>query len=206
MKTIRRIALAVLLALLFAAGVKAQDPPACKVKVRILAFKWEDSREFRHDVMSPDQTEWWIKEGQKKFPNVCIVTTSGEADYLIAWTATSETATHSYTVPKTETTVHSGTVNATSTTTGPLGSTDTYGTYRGTSTRTTYEKKEYEWTNSYVVAHVHKTVDVEVDGQKRKRIEKPPVFTAQHRGQWRWSLPDKDALKKAMEFIQKQLK
>jgi len=45
---------------------------------------------------------------------------------------------------------------------------------------------------------------IEVDG--KKDIDRLPLFTAQHKGQWRWSKPDKDAFVKAMEFIQKQLK
>jgi hypothetical protein len=51
-------------------------------------------------------------------------------------------------------------------------------------------------------AFVHKVI--EVDG--KKDIDRLPLFTAQHKGQWRWSKPDKDAFVKAMEFIQKQLK
>lgn len=154
------------------------------------------------DRLSPNQTEWWLKEGQKKFPGVCITTTPGEADYVIFWTATQETTNHSYTVPKTETTYHSGTVNSTSTSTGSLDSVNTSGTYNGTSTKTTYETRGYEWTNTYVNAFVHKTVTVE----GKKTIEKLPLSIAKHRGQWRWSKPDKDSLVKSLEFINKQIK
>ena len=76
------------------------------------------------------------------------------------------------------------------------------GTYHGTSTKTTYEEKKYEHTTLFIKAFVHNVI--EVDG--KKDIDRLPLFTAQHKGQWRWSKPDKDAFVKAMEFIQKQLK
>jgi hypothetical protein len=80
------------------------------------------------------------------------------------------------------------------------------GTYSGTSTKTTYETKQGEWPVTYVNAFVHKLVDVEVDGQRKKKPEGIPSFVAKHKGQWRWSKPDKDAFEKSLKFIQKQLK
>jgi hypothetical protein len=188
MKIIRRIALAIALALIFAAGVSAQD--TCKVKIRIVAFNWDDSSDFRKDVMSPNQTDWWLKDGQKKFPGVCITREDGAADYVIAWTYKGTSETYHYTVPTTTTTQHNGTVY------GPGG----IGGYSGTSTTTTHESKEGEWPVSYVNASVHK-----MRGTPGEKIP-PPIFLSKHKGQWRWSKPDKDAFVKSLEWINKQIK
>src|SRR5262249_16267272 len=158
------------------------------------------------DFMSPDQTEWWLKEGSKKFPGICITSTPNVSSYVIVWTAAEETTVSSYRVPKTETTRHQGTVNTNSTSRSTTSTDTVYssgsGTYHCTSTKTTYEEKKYEHTTLFIKAFVHKVI--EVDG--KKNIDRLPLFTAQHKGQWRWSKPDKDAFAKAMEFIQKQLK
>jgi len=128
------------------------------------------------------------------------------SSYVIVWTAAEETTVSSYRVPKTETTRHQGTVNTNSTSRSTTSTDTVYssgsGTYHGTSTKTTYEEKKYEHTTLFIKAFVHKVI--EVDG--KKNIDRLPLFTAQHKGQWRWSKPDKDAFAKAMEFIQKQLK
>jgi hypothetical protein len=200
MKMIRRVALAIATALIFAAGANAQDN--CKVKVLIAAFNWNNADDYRKDYMSPDQMDWWLKDGQKKFPGICITTEKNEADYLIAWTATQSADTYTYTVPKTETTEHRGTINTTSTSSGSTDSTHTSGTYRGTSTTTTNEEKKGEWPVVYVNAFVHRMTK---DGSDKPYV-KTPMFMAKHKGQWRWSKPDKDAFVKAMEFIKKQLK
>jgi hypothetical protein len=190
MKTVRRVILALALALIFVAGVNAQD--TCKVKVLIAAFNWNNADEYRKDFMSPNQTDWWLKEGQKKFPGVCITTEKNEADYLIAWTAMQDSETYYYTTPKTSTTQHSGTVY------GPGG----VGGYSGTSTTTTDERQKGEWQVVYVNAFVHRMTK---DGSDKPYV-KTPLFMTKHKGQWRWSKPDKDGFVKAMEFIQKQLK
>lgn len=198
MKTIRRVALALPLALIFVAGVSAQD--TCRVKIRIAAFKWDNANEIKKGFISPNQTEWWLKEGQKKFPGICITTTDGDADYVVAWTATESADTYTYTVPKTETTEHRGTINTTSTSTGSIGSTNTTGTYQGTSTTTTYENRRGEWPVTYVNAFVYK-----MSGTPGEKIP-PPSFITKHKGQWRWSKPDKDSFVKSLEFIHKQTK
>jgi hypothetical protein len=165
------------------------------VKVVVAAVNWDGSGEPRFGRMTPNQIEWWRNEGQKKFPKICLVSTRDEANYRIAWAATQSADTYTYRVPKTETTQHRGTINATSTSTGSMDSTSTSGTYRGTSTTTTYETREGEWPVTYVNAAVFKNGGEDI-----------PLFMAKHKGQWRWSKPDKDALKKSLEFIQKQLK
>jgi hypothetical protein len=152
--------------------------------------------------MSPNQTEWWLKEGQKKFPGICITTEKNEADYLIAWTATESADTYTYTVPKTETTEHRGTINTTSTSTGSIDSTNTTGIYRGTSTTTTYENRQGEWPVVYVNAFVHRMTK---DGSDKPYV-RTPLFVSKHKGQWRWSKPDKDGFVKSLEFINKQMK
>src|SRR5262245_45158730 len=82
MKTISRVTQAIIIALALTIGANAQD--TCKVKVRIASFNWDGSGEPRLDQMTPNQIEWWIKEGQKKFPKICITTENGAADYMIA--------------------------------------------------------------------------------------------------------------------------
>ncbi len=190
--TIRRIALAIAMALIFAAGVNAQD--TCRVKVVVAAVNWDNTGEPRFGVMTANQIEWWRSEGQKKYPNICLTSDKDEADYGIAWKATQSADTYTYTVPKTSTTEHRGTVNATSTSTGSLETVNTNGTYRGTSSTTTYETKQGEWPVTYVNAAVFKNGGEDI-----------PMFVAKHKGQWRWSKPDKDALEKSLKFIQKQL-
>jgi hypothetical protein len=134
------------------------------------------------------------------------------ADYLLAWAETSEAFTYTYTVPKTETTEHQGTVNTTTTSTGTLDTANTSGTFRGTSARTTYENKQGERSVWYVNAFVHRLIDkpVEIDVNGRKELgkaaEKLPAFISKHKGQWRWSKPDKDAFEKALKFVAGQAK
>lgn len=206
MNILRRITLAIALVLIFAAGVNAQD--TCKVKVRIMAFKWDNSKEVRYDILTAEQLDWWNKEGQKKFPKICITTEKGVADYLLAWTSTAETKTWTYTAPVTSTTQTNGTVNATSTQIGNGGGTVyTNGSYSGTSSTTTYEQRQSEWTYTYANAFVSRLgPPIEVDGEKMRKVDGLPIHVEKHRGQWRWSKPDKDAFEKAMEFINKQLK
>jgi len=204
MKSIRRIALAVALALIFVAGVNAQD--TCRVKVLIATFNWNNADEYRKDFMSPNQTDWWLKDGKKKFPGVCITTEKNEADYLIAWTATESADKYTYTVPHTETTQHQGTVNTNSSSRSTSSPETVYssgsGTYRGTSTTTTYERKDGEWPVVYVNAFVHRMTK---DGSDKPYV-KTPLFMTKHKGQWRWSKPDKDSFVRLLEFINKQLK
>jgi hypothetical protein len=183
MKTIRRVILAVAFALIFAAGVDAQD--SCRVKVVVAAVSWDGSGEPRFGVMSDNQIGWWRSEGQKKFPKICLVSTKDEADYGIAWKALQSADKYAYTVPNTSTTQHNGTV------VGPGG----VGTYSGTSTTTTDERREGEWPVTYVNAAVFKNGGDDI-----------PLFVSKHKGQWRWSKPDKDAFVKSLEFINKQLK
>jgi hypothetical protein len=181
MKTIRRVALAIVIALIFVAGVNAQD--SCKVKVLIAAFNWNNADDYRKDFMSLNQTDWWLKEGQKKFPGICITTEKNEADYLIAWTATESSDKYTYTVPKTETTEHRGTVN-TNSSSRSTSSPDTVhssgcGTYRGTSTTTTYERKEGEWPVVYVNAFVHRMTK---DGSDKPYVKTPLFIHDQAQG------------------------
>lgn len=179
--------------------------PVCRVRVRIVGFDWQNPSSHTLDKLSANQLDWWLKEGQKKFPGVCLTTTPGVADYIVRWSETSEDRTYTYTVPKRETTQHSGTVNATSTGTSSTGGSSTVyttGTYNGTSTTTTYEKKQEEYSIWYVVAGVHRMS--EVNGQKE--IVNLPVFITKHKGQWRWSKPDKDALAKSLKYIAGQVK
>jgi len=185
MKTVRRVILATALAPIFVAGVNAQD--TCRVKVLIAAFNWNNADEYRKDFMSPNQTDWWLKEGQNKFPGVCVTTEKNEADYLIAWTATESADKYIYTVPKTETT--------NSTVVGDIF-------LSGTSTKTTYETKQGVWPVVYVNAFVHRMTK---DGSDKPYV-KTPLFVSQYKGQWKWSKPNKDAFEKSLKFIQKQLK
>jgi hypothetical protein len=194
-QTIRRVTLAIAFAILFAAGVSAQDESkgACQVKVVVARVNWDGGGDPQFGRMSNDQIQWWWKDGQKKFPKICLVYNKDEADYAVAWKSLQGADKYSYRVPKTETTYHSGTVNGTATQIGS-NPTNTSGTYSGTSTTTTYEKREGEWPVVYVNAAVYHN-----DGPDM------PVFITKHKGQWRWSKPDKDAFQKALEWINKQI-
>lgn len=182
----------------------------CRVHVQIINYNWETPSSSTPDRLSANQLDWWLKEGQKNYPDVCLTTNQEDSDYIIAWTETSEDRTYTYTVPKTETTRHNGTINttsnSTSTSTNGLGvvntSGTTSGTYNGTSTKTTYEEKKGERSIWYINAYVHKVS--EVNGQKKP--EKIPVFMAKNKGQFVWSKPDKDAFAKAIKYVSEQSK
>jgi hypothetical protein len=197
MKSIRRITLAILFLMAFVAGVNAQDS-TCQVKIVVAARAWDGTGESQFGRMSNDQIQWWIKDGQKKYPKFCLVQTRDEADYSVVWMANQTTQTYYYTIPKTETTYHTGTVNGTTT---QIGSSPTYtnGTYSGTSTTTTNETRQGEWPITFVNAAVYK-----VGGTNGVKVM--PSFITRHKGQWRWSKPDKDAFQKSLEWINKQLK
>lgn len=184
-----------------AVRVQAQDAKneGCRAHVLVM-----DRSAFRASL-SADQLKWWLEEGQKKFKGVCLATSLETADYVVFWAEKSENYTYEYNVPKTETTQHTGTVNGTSTGTSSTGTSNTVytsGTYSGTSTKTTYEKEQTEVTIRYVVATVHKTGLM--GGQKE--IAELPVFVSEHKGQWRWSKPDKDALVKSLRYIARETK
>lgn len=209
MKRFRVVILATALILSFAAGVQAQDSydfapphvikeeraaPSCRVKVVVAAVNWDGSGEPQFGRMTSNQIQWWRKEGQKKFPKICLVSSKDESDYGVAWQFLQSADKYTYTVPNTTTTQHSGTVNGTTTQIGS-NPTNTSGTYSGTSTTTTYETHSGEWPVTYVNAAVFKNGGSDI-----------PIFVSKHKGQWRWSKPDKDAFRKSLEFINKQIR
>lgn len=171
-----------------------QDQPkidsSCRIRVRIINFVWGNPDTFRYDSLSANQLDWWLKDGQKKFPDICITTEKGISDYVIAWTSTESMYTFTYTAPSISTTEHQGRVITTN------GS----GTYSGTSETITYESKQGNRVITFVNASVHKTT-----GELGERkIVNLPIFVARNKGQWRWSKPDKDAFEKALKVIAKR--
>lgn len=189
-------------------AILAQDgknkTSACRVRIQVVGFNWENPSSTTPDSLSYNQLRWWLKDGQKKFPKVCLTTSHEKADYVFYWAETVETSTYTYRAPKVEsTTQHRGTINTTTTSTSnPGNGANTTGTYNGTSTKTTYEDKQTEQSTWHVRAALRKMT--EVDGKKQP--EKIPLFVTRHEGNWRWSKPDKDALEKAVKFIDKQVK
>lgn len=176
----KTVILSLFVVLMIAITGNAQD--ACKVKVILAAINWDGTGEPRYGAITPEQLNWWLKDGQKKFASVCLVDDKDKADYVIKWNAMEESGTYTYPVANTSTANTSGTVYA-------GGSS---GTYNGTTTTTTYSNQQGQWHRMYVNAGVYKP------------DTKMPVFFSKHVGRLRWSKPDKDAFEDALKFIQKQ--
>jgi hypothetical protein len=166
-------------------------------KLHVIGGDWNNPAARYPNKFSATQMQWWTKDGQKKFKNVCLVSRLEDADYVFMWAEQWRDYNQQITVPKTTTTQHTGTVDTTSTT-----GASTSGTYRGTSTTTTYEKESYEYAVQRVMAYLYNTEIV--DGTRK--IVMIPIFSSDHKGQWRWSKPDKDAFIDALKFIAKQAK
>jgi hypothetical protein len=170
-----------LVALLFALTVSAtaqqKEAPACTVRILLLNQNWEDHSKTR-ELMSPDQTKWWLEDGQKKFKNFCFVSASKPYDYRLVWTDTNTFRT--VFVPTTTTT--NGTVEAGGRT----------GTYSETSTSS--NGRQATRRTSYVQIQLFKA-DAEADST--------PLFNQLHKGDWVWSKPDRQALENALKALDK---
>jgi hypothetical protein len=172
--------IAALLALTFAAGAQQKQALVCTVRILLLNQNWEDRSQTR-EMMSPDQTKWWLEDGQKKFKNFCFVSASKPYDYRIVWT---DTETH-----------HRGYIPTTTTTSGTVTSGDRTGTYSETST--TNPGRPVTYKTSYVQIRVFK-----VDSN----LESEPLFNELHKGKWIWSKADRAALENALKALSKLTK
>jgi hypothetical protein len=164
------------------------------------AVKWLDFNDPNTETMatmSSEQLEWWLKHKEKEFLGLCPTTSMDRASYVIHFIANSEVRQYQYDVPKTETTYHNGTVNA-NTSSIDGSSSNTTGTYSGTSRTTHYEKETREWKIVRVGMGVRRVKDGVHDDY--------PIHVAEKTGEWRWATPEKDLLVNALKFIEKDLK
>jgi hypothetical protein len=170
-----------LLLVVTATGVAQQkETPVCTVRILLLNQNWEDRSQIR-EMMSPDQTKWWLEDGQKKFKNFCFVSASKPHDYRIVWTDK-----ESY---------RAGYIPTTTTTTGEVKSGNRTGTYSETST--TNAGREVTFVTTYVQIRLFKA-DSEPESE--------PLFNELHKGKWIWSKADRAALENALKALDKLTK
>lgn len=169
-----------LFALSFTAYAQQKEAPACTVRILLLNQNWDDPAQTR-PLMSPNQTKWWLEDGQKKFKNFCFVSPSQPHDYRIVWTDTE--------------TSYKGYVPTTTTTTGQVSAGGKTGTYSETSTTNMGREVTY------------KTAYVQVRLFKADAPDAPvPLFHELHKGKWIWSKADRAAFESALKALSKLLK
>lgn len=171
---------ALLLALTAATSAQQKETPACAVRILLLNQNWKDASRTR-ELMSPDQTKWWLEDGQKKFKNFCFVSASQPYDYRIVW-ADAET----YRV---------GFVPTTTTTDGTVSVGSKSGTY--SETATTDNGREVTYVTTYIQIRLFRA---------DAAPESAPLFNELHKGKWRWSKPDRQALENALKALSKLTK
>jgi hypothetical protein len=194
-----RFALSLWILLLAPIGIPAQTGPSnCYAHILVISRDWNNPERFQFNNLSTAQVKWWLNEGQKKFKGVCLALKVEDADYVLIWSQRWQTNKSEISMPVTTTSQQSGNVTVTSI--NGAGVTNTSGTYRGTTTTTTYENTPYEYTVQYVAATLHRTE--EVGG--RKQVAQIPVFISDHKGYWNHAKPDKDILVDSVKFIAQQ--
>lgn len=171
---------ALFFALAVTVAAQQKEAPACTVRILLENQNWQDRSQTR-ELMSPDQTKWWLEDGRKKFKNFCFVSSNQPYDYRILW-ADSESYRDGF-LPTTTTT--NGTVNAGGNT----------GTYSQTSTTANGQKVTYVTT--YIQVRLFKA-----DASP----ESAPLFDELHKGKWIWSKPDRQALENALKALNKLTK
>jgi len=194
MKRFHLLLMALPLVLILPCPVQAQLG-ICRIHLFAVSRDWDNPERQRGDSLSAQQLKWWLKDGQKKFKDVCLVSRPDEADYFFFWAEKWQNHQAEIITPKTTTTEHSGTVTTTSTN-GSM----TTGTYHGTSSTTTNETTTYDYATQYVSAYVYKVETIE----GKRQLRSIPVFRANHKGQLRWSKPDKDVLVDAVKYLARQ--
>lgn len=171
---------ALLLALTATAAAQQKETPACTVRILLENQDWNGVSRSR-EPMSPDQTKWWLEDGQKKFKNFCFVSSAKSYDYRIVWKDTD--------------TLQTRYVPTTTTTSGEVTSGNRTGTYSETST--TDNGREVTYRTTYVQVRLFKS-DAEA--------ESAPLFNELHKGRWIWSKPDRAALENALKALSKLTK
>lgn len=169
-----------LFALAITATAQQKEAPACAIRILLLNQDWKDHSQTQ-ELMSPDQTKWWLEDGQKTFKKFCFVSASQPYDYRIIWTDSE--------------TYRTGFVPATTTTNGTVTSGNKTGTYSGTST--TANAREVTYVTAYVQIRLFKA-DAEP--------ESVPLFNELHKGKWIWSKADRAALESALKALAKLTK
>ncbi|HYX30887.1 MAG TPA: hypothetical protein VE863_20280 [Pyrinomonadaceae bacterium] len=188
------------LACIFLAATLAYSQEQCRTRVFVINYAWDNPQAQVLSRLSNEQLNWWLKEGKKDFKNICITTDPKVADYIFSWTEKWQDVKTEITVPKTTVSQQSGTVNGTSVGTG--GVVTTTGTYHGTTTTTTNENIPYQYSVEYVGGYLYKIETVE----GKRHVSETPVFLSQHKGQMRWSKPEKDVFVDALKHIKKETK
>lgn len=168
---------ALLFAMTIAAVAQQKEAPACTVRILLLNQNWQDPSQTR-ELMSPNQTKWWLEDGQKKFKNFCFVSASQSHDFRLLWT---DTATHRTTL-----------VPTTTTTNGTVTSGSNTATYSGTST--TNNSREVTYETQWVRIRLFKG-DAESDSA--------PLFDELHKGKWIWSKADRAAFENGLKALDK---
>lgn len=169
-----------LLTVAITAAAQQKEAPACAVRILLLNQNWQDKTQTR-ELMSPDQTKWWLEDGQKRFKNFCFVSSNQPYDYRILWT---DTESH-----------RDGFLPTTTTTNGTVNAGGSTGTYSQTSTTNNGQKVTYVTT--YVQIRLFKA-DAEA--------EVAPLFNELHKGKWIWSKPDRAAFENALKALAKLTK
>jgi len=171
---------ALLLALSATAIAQQKEAPACTVRILLQQQNWDNPEQTR-ERMTPDQTKWWLEDGQKKFKNFCFVSASQPYDYRIVW---ADSETH-----------QAGFIPTTTTTEGTVTSGNKTGSYSETST--TNNGREVTYVTTYVQIRLLKA-----DAQ----VGCAPLFNELHKGKWIWSKPDRAALENALKALSKLTK
>jgi len=172
----RTLLIAILLLIPAFAYAQQKEAPVCSVRILLLNQNWDDHSQTR-ELMSPDQTKWWLEDGQKKFKSFCFVHASKPYDFKLVWTDT-DTFRTIY-VPSTTTTNGSVEVG---------GKTATYSEVsHGPGHRQTVRKM-------WVQIQLFKA-DAEPDST--------PLFIELHKGDWVWSKPDRQALENGLKALSK---
>ena len=167
---------ALLFALAITVTAQQKETRTCSVRILLLEQNWEDPTRTR-EVMSPDQTKWWLEDGQKKFKNFCFVSASQPYDYRLVW-AYSESS-------------RTGYLPGATTTNGTVTVGDKTGTYSETSTG---PGREVTLVTAYVKIQLF---------EAQSTPDSQPLFAELDKGRWIWSKPDRAALENALKALSK---
>jgi hypothetical protein len=143
--------------------------------------------------MSESQAGWYAKNGQKDHPGLCL--SMEKAQYLIVWTATTQTANGQRTVERTAD-VNTRTTGTESGTFSAYGSLSTRGSYSGTSSSTSVSTITYKETvpvsvtTDYCFLYILKSTGVSVWADIQNKTNEPPaIFTTEAKGRSQTSGP-----------------
>ena len=158
----------------------------CEKYINISGLDLESIDPFRPGLATKNQSAWWGKEGNKKYPKICMTSDPAQVQYFVVWVSNLKSET--LVLPYAQSTHQSGTV---------WSSLGNWGTYSGTGT--TYAAVPVNRKIWRVEVIVYQTALV--DGQLKLS---GPIFQSSHSGKMRWSKPDKDSLIDAIKFIEEK--